>query len=61
MKLEDWYGLHDDFEVLLRKLERLGISQNLVGTGVWASHDELERVIIKEQPKFTEEELDKHE
>ena len=60
LSLEQLYDLHDDYEVLLRKVERLGLVTHSIGNALWTSHDELERLIITMQSKLTEEELDNH-
>lgn len=62
MTLNEWYGFHDEAEKVLRELERADDEQlSDFKVALWAAHDELERVIIREQSLQTEEELDKHE
>lgn len=58
MTLDQLYQLHDDFEVMLRKLERMGLLNHRLGAAVWSGHDILERIILVNQARLTEEQLD---
>ena len=58
MTLDELYEYHDQTEKFLRELERDWLRVDMeLQRAVWRAHDALERVIIREQSKQTEEAL----
>lgn len=49
--LEKLYELHDAYEVALRVLEAPLPGLQTIRAATWKAHDELERIVIREQAK----------